>query len=278
MAKHSLIVEALHDAQARCSCGGWTYRAPGARTRAQVEAAFKEHRGAELAAARRPAKACRGCGRPLSSDDDADFGWCRSCYFGGKFHERTAPKLGAALRALRLIPGVASAALEHTGGNNWWLMVRFAGVDDVDGHPAGRHVIAWEAIKLRDTRAWEMETGVPGLNGRWSAMLYSSKEQFEAGQGGGGTAELKPGATTAQLLAFVRRHARLPGRLLKKRDALTRLAARATDLADQDLWRRTIEKFDAHPDVGAALRDRARRGGKVRRGPDLADAVRKLTR
>lgn len=157
-------------------------------------------------------KKCAGCGAALGGDDDRDFGWCRDCYFGGKFHERTNPKLAAALRALRQIPGVRSADLEHTGGNNWWLMVRFAGVDDVEGHPAGRHVIAWEAIKLRDTRAWEMETGVPGLNGRWTAMLYSSKAQFEAGQGGGGSAELKPGATTAQLLAFVKQHARAVGK------------------------------------------------------------------
>jgi hypothetical protein len=42
-AAHRLQIHSLHDAQADCSCGGWYYLFTGARTKQQVEEAFRLH-------------------------------------------------------------------------------------------------------------------------------------------------------------------------------------------------------------------------------------------
>ena len=49
--KHTLQIKSLHDAQAACSCGRWSYSCTGAKTRAQVKREHREHVLSDLQAA-----------------------------------------------------------------------------------------------------------------------------------------------------------------------------------------------------------------------------------
>jgi len=148
-------------------------------------------------------KECAGCGAALRKEDDAEFGWCRDCYFGGKYHEHESPRLARGLRELRKIPGVRRAALEHTGGNNWWVIVTLDDARDAgDEHPRGKHAVLLEAVKTVDG-GWHYDTGVPGTDGRWHALVYRDFDGYEHGD----ALDEGAGLTTAQLLAFVKQHA-----------------------------------------------------------------------
>ena len=41
--KHELIIKSLHDAQAECSCGGWSFVRTGEATKKEIEAEFRKH-------------------------------------------------------------------------------------------------------------------------------------------------------------------------------------------------------------------------------------------
>jgi hypothetical protein len=41
--KHELVVKSLHDAQAECSCGNWTFTRTGPATKAELEKEFQKH-------------------------------------------------------------------------------------------------------------------------------------------------------------------------------------------------------------------------------------------
>lgn len=40
---HKLVIDSLHDAQAHCSCGEWNYAFTGARTKQQIQSAYRQH-------------------------------------------------------------------------------------------------------------------------------------------------------------------------------------------------------------------------------------------
>lgn len=63
---------------------------------------------------------CRFCDRRFYHTD-LTVDVCRTCYFNGREHEA---RLGDLMDTLRALPGVQDAAIDHTGGGCWALVVR----------------------------------------------------------------------------------------------------------------------------------------------------------
>ncbi len=108
---------------------------------------------------------CVTCGRTLGPQDDVRI--CRSCYFQGKLWE---PDFKGLLAELRAIPGVHSAALEHTGGGCWALIVRAA--------PDGPYVMGTEAFQDDPGWGWDTDSILPkDHDGPWAVGAYDAESE-----------------------------------------------------------------------------------------------------
>jgi hypothetical protein len=131
---------------------------------------------------------CRLCGAsfvPPRPTTDV----CRWCWYGGAVHAAERPALLAALRAL---PGVESADMEHTGGGCFALRVRLTG---------GRACLATDAF-LMDGE-WTTDAAIPAVGEPWMLCEYREDDDCDEPVGG----EYAP-LTDADLIDVVRRLAR----------------------------------------------------------------------
>ena len=118
---------------------------------------------------------------------------CAGCWFGGRHHEAQHPDL---LYALRSVPGVDSATIDHTGGGCFGLAIRLTDK---------RFFFATLAYK-DDGGEWSCDVGVPDAGEPWGLGIYTSEDGEEDGgfYSGQGTEPIRCPLTDAELIAAVR--------------------------------------------------------------------------